>query len=161
MKKEFSHIKNHGFSVPGQYFDEVESKIGDQIFLEEKSVNQEVFAVPENYFDTVEDKILSQVTTPKTKIIPLFRQRYFKAAMTVAASIALFFALQSIDYNFTKKEDFSTYIIENEHIYLNQYEIAELFDDEKLETIMPDAGLTQDEIIEYLAYFSDDINYED
>lgn len=90
MKKEFSHIKNHGFTVPGQYFDEVESKIGDQIFLEEKSVNQEVFAVPENYFDTVEDKILSQVTTPKTKIIPLFRQRYFKAAMTAAASIALF-----------------------------------------------------------------------
>ena len=55
---------------------------------------QHKFKVPEGYFDRMEQEILAKTTetTAKAKIIPLYKQKVFQVAASVAALLVMFFA---------------------------------------------------------------------
>jgi hypothetical protein len=92
-------------------------------------------------------------------VISIFGKSFTKVAVAMAASIALLLTLTLWEKR--TQEDFSTYIIENEHVYLNQYEIAELFPEDYLDSVPLSNGLTTDDVIEYLSYYTEEFNYED
>ena len=86
--------KENGFSVPKNYFEDLDEQIG-LIIDKEKFSKKNGFSTLSNYFDALEDKIVSRVISKEkeTKVISL-RQRILKVIpAAIAASIALFISL--------------------------------------------------------------------
>ena len=89
--------RNSGFSVPKNYFSEVE----ESIFAEVATISfskDAGFKTPDNYFNNLEDSILDTILTPQkeSKVIH-FKSTIFKIIPYVAAaSIALFITLNSL-----------------------------------------------------------------
>jgi hypothetical protein len=159
MKKDFSHIKTPGFTIPESYFQQVEAQINSRILLEKETLTQSPYKVPKGYFEQTEKAILQKTQAHPPRVISIFGKSFTKVAVAMAASIALLLTLTLWEKR--TQEDFSTYIIENEHVYLNQYEIAELFPEDYLDSVPLSNGLTTDDVIEYLSYYTEEFNYED
>lgn len=88
--------RNSGFSVPENYFSEVEESIFAEVTTTSFSKDTG-FTTPNDYFNNLEDKILNTISTPQkeSKIIH-FKSSLLKAIPFVAAaSIALFITLNS------------------------------------------------------------------
>jgi hypothetical protein len=187
--KELQHIapilaeiqkKGSGFSIPENYFDEIENSISDKLFTDSLSKNSG-YKIPENYFDQIENTVLSELakkTIPsqkipegyfdtiednvferlalenKPKVISL--KKYWIPA-TVAATLLVFVSI----YNpFTNRQNLEIaeieQWIEEGNLDLNSYEIAELYTDE-LENINIKNSINTHDLEEYL---NDEISEE-
>ena len=104
LKKKLG--KTPSFSVPKNYFDDVEHDISTKIsssFFSEKPG----FKVPDSYFENLEFKITEpeSVIQKKTKVIS-FKERLLRVSPYIAAaSIVLFICLNTFIFNGT--EDFT------------------------------------------------------
>lgn len=91
--------KDTGFSVPQNYFEEIEDSFSTYLF-EEKNSKKTTFEIPNNYFNTLEDKILDKVLVNKKpiKVISL-KQRILKRVPLIAAAVViLFIGLNSFNF---------------------------------------------------------------
>jgi len=91
--------KETGFSVPQNYFEEIEDNFSTHLF-EEKNSKKITFEIPNNYLNTIEDKILLKVVVNKKpiKVISL-KQRILKRVPLIAASVViLFIGLNSFNF---------------------------------------------------------------
>ncbi|MBG7613015.1 hypothetical protein IU405_12230 [Polaribacter sp. BAL334] len=111
MKKELKNsidyldtktAKNSGFSVPTNYFTELEEAVFTEIST--TSFPKETgFATPDDYFISLENRILDSISvTKKETTVIQFKNRIFKFIPYVAAaSIALFITLNSFFFKET------------------------------------------------------------
>lgn len=85
--------KSHSFSVPNNYFEDVESDIYASI-LKDNVGNNNNFIVPSSYFEEFEEKLFEKTNT---KVIQLpLRKKVIKLIPAVAAAcIVLFLAIQT------------------------------------------------------------------
>ena len=91
--------KDTGFSVPQNYFEEIEDSFSTYLF-EEKNSKKTTFEIPNNYFNTLEDNILDKVLVNKKpiKVISL-KQRILKRVPLIAAAVViLFIGLNSFNF---------------------------------------------------------------
>ena len=165
--------KGSGFSIPENYFEEIENAISDKLFTDSLSntsghkipenyleqIENTVLSklekertpsekVPEGYFDSVEDQVFDRLALEeKPKIISL--KKYW-IPVVVAASLAL---LVSIYNPFSTNQNIEVSEIEQwideGNLELNPYEIAELYNDE-LENISIENTLNTDDLEDYL-----------
>lgn len=135
--QKIKNIKNSGFKVPQNYFEDMEDFLLSEIKLKKTSATSG-FAVPEKYFNTLEHRIISTVQDQKKfKIITLFSWRKVAYVGTIAASLIIMF---NIFFNDSKKltvETIKTASIENYIINeeLEITDIASLFTDEDLSEV--------------------------
>ena len=134
MKQNKIHnIKETGFKVPKDYFNNLEDIILSDIKLKE-TLGDSGFKAPEDYFNTLERKILDKVSEKdKSKVIPLFSKKNLIYISSIAAAVLLLFNLSIFEKDLTWDDlDINTvenYII-NENI--GTYEIASLLINEEL-----------------------------
>lgn len=163
--------KGSGFSVPESYFENLEKR---NDFLKEGSIPEEHksqdrkaealksefisldqtgkntgFKVPEGYFETVESNIPN---LKEPKIIPLNNQFIRVLSLSIAASILLFFGIQTMNFQgsshkelMLQDEELATWL-ESDLIELNTYEIAEAYNDIDLDLTL----YAEDDMGEYL-----------
>ena len=181
-QKELQHIapnlakiqkKGAGFSIPENYFEEIENAISNKLFTDSFS-NTSGYTIPENYLEQIENTVLSKLEkerTPsqkvpegyfdsiedqvfdrlaledKSKVISL--KKYW-IPVAVAASLAL---LVSIYNPFSTNQNIEVSEIEQwideGNLELNSYEIAELYSDE-LDNINIENTLNTDDLEDYL-----------
>lgn len=116
MDKELKHTidfinqktgKKTGFSVPKNYFKEIDNVLLSSITVE-NIPKEQGFKTPTNYFDTVENDILKQITIKtskeikKGKIVSLYKKIVRFIPLTAAASVLLFVSLYYLN---TSKTD--------------------------------------------------------
>jgi len=113
--------KDHGFTVPKDYFDTVENQFSLKS-LEKEFSNNNSFTTPDSYFTNLEDRIVSKVIVEEKPVnVISFRQRISKMIpVTVAASIILCVGLayfNSLNTNTTFNElsqnDIEIWFLEN------------------------------------------------
>lgn len=96
-KKQLPYRHNTGFKTPENYFSDFEKELMEKLQHDAIGIKKvdAGFTVPENYFDTF------KVSLPikQGKVIPLYRKRAFRFAMSTAAVLALIFTLVSKNYN--------------------------------------------------------------
>lgn len=134
MKHKLNNIKNTGFKVPNDYFQNLEDTIMDNIKLNkalESSVNTG-FKVPKGYFDSLEDVVLTKIKEEKKpKVLPLFNKQTLIYISGVAAAILIMF---NIFWNKTEItiDSIDAELVENYFIDqgINTYEIASLLTDD-------------------------------
>jgi len=140
MKKKLEDIKKNGFKAPKSYFDTLETTIFDKI-ISENFPNEDGFTAPENHLDTVEEKVLANLAHEnKTIKIINFNTILFKRILpiAVAASLLLFIFIKNNTNSNTIEKNYLTsteieYLIENDLLTFNTYEITEAFSDVELE----------------------------
>ncbi|WP_088322950.1 hypothetical protein [Polaribacter tangerinus] len=104
MKQNSNNIENFlnaetpkkpGFSLPENYFIELEEEILCSI-SENKLPNNKSFTVPNNYFDNLEDSLLKKIKTANTKPKAiLIKKKVLKLiSFGVAASFMLFLSVE-------------------------------------------------------------------
>ena len=88
--------KETGFSVPQNYFEEIEDNFSTHLF-EEKNSKKITFEIPNNYFNTIEDKILLKVVVNKKpiKVISLKQRILKRVPLTYLCSVSPALMLQS------------------------------------------------------------------
>lgn len=158
MKNKHLHnIKNSGFKVPDNYFEELEGSIFSQANLKDLAVDSGL-KEPEGYFDNLEEQILSKVVSKKeTKVIGLFTKKTLFYGSSIAAAIVLLFNLtfknlNTISFDSLDIETVNNYIL-NE---AETDELAALFTDTELdETNFINYNLTDDTIDSYLESLDD------
>ena len=91
--------KDTGFSVPQNYFEEIEDSFSTYLF-EEKNSKKTTFEIPNNYFNTVEENILHKVLVNKKtiKVISLKQHILKRVPLIAAATIILFIGLNSFNF---------------------------------------------------------------
>ncbi len=130
---EKSNTHKSGFKIPKNYIEEVQ-----KLIIAEKQFssipNTSGFFVPNAYFKTTKNKISSRVINSTPKIVR-FPKRKIIAITSIAATIALFFLLQTTfktePYNTLNIANIETYLLEEE---LSNEELATLFLDIELNT---------------------------
>ena len=175
MDQEKENILNNlkksglGFTVPESYFEKLEGQIqqkmdltgSDQKINNKRKLKQKKhsvldqigknhgFNIPDDYFDAFEPKTKKLKTT---KIVSLKNNYTRVLALSIAASILLFFGIKYMNQSQNQKsqivfqdEEFINWI-ESDLVELNSYEIAEAFNDIELDQIL----YTEDEVEEYL-----------
>ena len=90
--------KDTGFSVPQNYFEEIEDSFSTYLF--EKNNKKTTFEIPNNYFNTLEDKILDKVLVNKKpiKVISLKQHILKRVPLIAAAVVILFIGLNSFNF---------------------------------------------------------------
>ncbi len=88
--------KKSGFSIPEDYFENVESSILLQIKKSELASNP--FNTPQNYFENVDSRILAQIKDTKSNTI--FTLNRFWIPISIAAMLILNFGI----FTFQKQE---------------------------------------------------------
>ena len=175
MDQEKNNILNSlkksgpGFTVPKAYFEELEDRIGQKmdstgsnpkIKTEERSKQKNMFVLdkigknhgfktPDGYFDKLEPKIKRLKTT---RVVPLKNNYTRILALSIAASILLFFGISNMNHSQNEKNEIvfqdEEYInwIESDLVELDSYEIAEIYNDIELDKVF----YPEDELEEYL-----------
>jgi len=159
MKKE-----KDTYQLPSGYFEDFQSRLQVQIELEELlgKANKGGYIVPENYFDTLSLR-LSQIPTQQEKSVKVITLKPKKwQAVSVAASIAILFALFLGNIDTGQKtiatEELSAYL-DIESANLHAEDILALLSEEELNAInFNDENHPEDEIINYLETYSN--NYD-
>ena len=135
-KRHLENIKETGFKVPQNYFEEFEDSLITELKLKETCADSG-FKVPTDYFKTVENDILKTVKeTKKPKVIKLRTWQKLSYATAVAASLIIMFSIlfnnSTVDINKIETASIETYIL-NEEFDTN--EMATLFKDVDLSAI--------------------------
>jgi hypothetical protein len=166
MKNEIKHSVDFinkkagngtGFSVPTNYFKEleldIEAKITAETFKKETAFN-----VPDSYFENIENSILENISLDEntTKVITL-KERILKTIPYASvASIALFIGLNTFVFNTTETLTFETISDTEIEYWLNENtistaEIATLLEDEiSNENAFSFANIEDDSIEDYI-----------
>ena len=144
-----------GYSIPKNYFDTVERKVFTKMDANE-FLKQHHFDVPKDYFSTIEDNVFKKIqeeNTNKPKVINLrFKLTKVFAPIAIAASLLLLVTLytnnnnDSFSFNSLTVTDVENWI-ENDDIYLDSYEIAEVYSDVTFED---DFNEDEIELLEYI-----------
>jgi len=179
MDQEKENILNNlkksgpGFTVPKAYFEKMEARIEQKMDSTDSNsdtnsdTNSDLksnkkntlsldqigkehgFKIPDGYFDENEPKLKKLKTT---KIVPLKNNYTRILALSIAASILLFFGIKYMNPTQNAKsqmvfqdEEFINWI-ESDLVELNSYEIAEAFNDVELDQVL----YPEDEVDEYL-----------
>ncbi len=175
MDQEKENILNNlkksgpGFTVPKAYFEKMEARIEQKMdsndsnsdtnsdlksnkknnFSLDQIGKEHGFKIPDGYFDENEPKLKKLKTT---KIVPLKNNYTRILALSIAASILLFFGIKYKNPAQNAKsqivfqdEEFINWI-ESDLVELNSYEIAEAFNDVELDQVL----YPEDEVDEYL-----------
>jgi hypothetical protein len=90
--------KNTGFSVPDNYFDELDKEIYHKI-INEKLPKNTGFNIPNTYFDSIEDSILTKAKVKQTKVITFKKRILKKIPLVAAACVILFLSLNLFNSN--------------------------------------------------------------
>jgi cell division protein FtsL len=153
MKKQhLENIKETGFKVPQNYFEEFEDSLISEIKLKETCVDSG-FIVPTDYFNTVENDILNKVNeSKKPKVIKLITWQKLSYATAVAASLLIMFSIifnnSTVDINKIETASIETYIL-NEEFDTN--DMATLFKDVDVSTIsLSDNNINSETLENYL-----------
>tara|TARA_R110002049_G_scaffold3795_3_gene27537 strand:+ start:72006 stop:72503 length:498 start_codon:yes stop_codon:yes gene_type:complete len=128
--KNTHHNKSTGFTVPKDYFKNLEDSILSDIKLN-NMVEKPGFKTPNDYFETLEENILNKVSEKdSTKVITLFNKRNILYISSIAAAVLLLFNLSIFESKSTwdalDADTVENYLI-NENI--GAYEIASTLDD--------------------------------
>lgn len=98
-KNNLPYRKNPGFSVPPNYFEELENELFDMVTNNEVSqesnlskIEKSGFIVPENYFANLEGDILKKLDA-EPKVVSLFNKENLLYAASIAA---IFIALAGV-----------------------------------------------------------------
>jgi hypothetical protein len=130
------------FSVPNNYFDDLENSMLSQVNLEKQLEKEVAFDMPNDYFNQLEDKVLNHIKAEvplnspaqqaERRVISL-NQRLKKlfAPMAIAACLVLFFSIfyksNSADFNSLPNNEISEWLsLEIEEI--DTYEIVAVYD---------------------------------
>lgn len=157
MKNNLNDIKNTGFKVPKDYFQNLEEQIMDNIKLNEtlQNVDDSGFNTPEGYFDTLEDVVLAKVNSKKKpKVVSLFNKQSFIYISGVAAAILIMFAVV-FNKTETTLDTIDAELVENYFIDqgINTYEIASLLTEDNninLDIELFDDTFNEDSLEDYL-----------
>jgi len=135
-KRHLENIKETGFKIPQNYFEEFEDALITELKLKETCADSG-FKVPTNYFNTVEHNILNAVketTTPK--VIKLITWQKLSYVTAVAASLIIMFNIifnnRTLDINKIETASIENYIL-NEEFDTN--DMATLFKDVDISVI--------------------------
>lgn len=157
MKKKPLHKKDPGFKTPEGYFEGLEAAIFEKLSLKKALPEKEGFTVPETYFDTLEDRLQQKLYPAKTaKVIPLARSRkVYYAISAVAAALALFFALKNVfpapmSMNSVALTEVERYL-DNGYLTWNEYDLAEVFEEEDFADITLTTKIDEEALIDYLS----------
>ena len=159
MSKEDRH--NHGMKVPDDYFDNFEERLFIRL-AEEELPDSPGFTIPEGYFDSVEEKVMSNLPSEeKGKVIPFYRRRVFTYIAGAAACAVLVLSLLTKgpeDNMSLEIADIEAYLDEGGIDY-NSYDVAQLMNDDELESIsLDDEFLSEESLETYLMENLDDTN---
>jgi len=157
MKNKLDNIKNTGFKVPQDYFQNLEDKIMDNAKLDNtlQGIDDTGFKTPEGYLDTLEDVVLTKVTkSSNPKVVSLFNKQTLIYISSVAAAVLIMF---NVFWNKTETtiDTIDAELVENYIIDqgINTYEIASLLsnDDEiNLDIELFDETFNDDSLEDYL-----------
>jgi len=145
-KDNLNNIKNSGFKIPENYFQDIEYTILNNAKLK-SLVKDSGFKVPDNYFEKFTPSVQN-----KTKVITLFNRKNIILVSSIAAAIVLFFSLNifntaTISINDLDTETVDSYILDETNIS----DIVALFDDNELnETQFIDYNINDETIDSYL-----------
>ncbi len=157
-KKDLHSIKESGFKVPNDYFEDLEGTILSQAKL--SGIEKSGHKIPEGYLDTLEETILSQVSKKETpKVIPLFTKRNIVYISSIAAAVLLLLNLSIFEKDNVNSLDLETvenYIIDED---ISTYDIASLLTDEDLEESNYIETTFKEENVE--DFIIDNLNIED
>ncbi|MEE3999316.1 hypothetical protein V1T75_03110 [Tenacibaculum sp. FZY0031] len=107
--------KNCSFSVPQNYFEEVEERINTSIFIDSLP-KKKTFNTPDDYFDTIEAQIQSRLIKEQTtepKVISLRKRVLQYIPLAAAASVLLFIGINYFNTQKITFEDITTTDIES------------------------------------------------
>ena len=151
--------KSNPFSVPEGYFSSLENRVMDA--LDKKPMLSE--STPSGYFDSLSDRVLEKIQTEeKTKVIPLYRNKWMAIAASFIVLLAAGFLINgqlgktSFDGEFVldyEPEEALEYLMENENLYLSDLISIDLYEDEELaeeSTITEFDDLELDELLNEL-----------
>ena len=157
MKNKLDNIKNTGFKVPQDYFQNLEDKIMDTIKLDNvlQGIDDTGFKMPEGYLDTLEDAVLTKVKeTSNPKVVSLFNKQAFIYISGVAAAVLIMF---NVFWNKTETtiDSLDAELVENYIIDqgINTYEIASLLSNDNeinLDIELFDETFNDDSLEDYL-----------
>lgn len=162
MKTNKLHtIKNTGFKVPNNYFNELEDAILSDLKLKAMAPKSG-FKLPDTYFNSLEDTIINKLQPEKeTKIINLFTWRKVAYATAIAASLILMINIYSNSTKNITIETIETARIEdyilNEDI--SNTEFAALFTKEDLQDVQLISDGYSSETLENFVF--DNLDIED
>ena len=157
---KLNNIKNTGFKVPNDYFENIDDIILSTAKLK-NTFTDTGFSIPDTYLNTLEDKILNKITKKNTpKVIPLFNRRTLVYASSIAAAILLLFNLSIFEKDIT----FDSLDIETAENYI----MNEIYDSYEIATLLTEEELAEDNFLEYdfneqiiEAYIIDHLDIED
>ena len=148
------------FKVSSQYFKNFEESF--EVLFSEKQINYNPSSllIPDQYFNSVEHNVLSKLKSiPKEKEVNVIslRSRFIKFSITaVAASIALVFIFNPFQQtnelsfdslNLTEIEKW----IENDHLELNAYQIAAVYNDVELQPNLLNTMINEEEMENFIS----------
>ena len=157
--------KKTGFSIPSNYFNNLEDVIATKL-SEENFTKENNFEVPDTYFSNLEDTILAKVSSLEKEIkVISFKEKVLKMIpIAAAASIVLFIGLNSFVFKTTKEltldslsDDDIEFWFDSSSLTTN--EITLVLKDEILEENDFYFSTIEDETIE--DYIHDSMNYKD
>ncbi len=159
LKHSIEYINNkihnkHGFSVPSNYFKELEAEISNT-FSEINIPEQNNFDTPTDYFSSLEDQILTKVkkeSTTTIKVISLKGRLKKYIPKVAAAAIFLFtsiyFILTRFDDSNISAEEVQAWF-DNDYDTTSTYELAMLLDNNDLIGEEISLNLNNDDLDEY------------
>lgn len=154
------------FKIPENYFEEFDERVMHTI-LEGELPKTAGFGVPEGYFDTLTKKIEQQTmaantaTTGRTKVIPLYKRRGFAIAASIAACLAIVFAIEMFNPNTSNLDSIqataiSDYI-EDGNLDLTSTDLIPYFQEEDIDAlIFGTEEISSESISDYLLNNLDD-----
>lgn len=152
------------FRVPIRYFDEFEHRLFNKLH-EEMLPKKTGFKTPETYFFNLDIKLKREHSkaSTKKKIVPVISFKTFSYAASIASVAILFFSILETSNPEHNIKEIEISNIENfineENIQLNQYELAYLFTEEKLNNMTNDVTLLpENQLEDYLLESINDSN---
>lgn len=147
---------NKNMKLPEGYFKDFQKRLFEQLEVDTSFLPKTSgFNVPKGYFATVEQKIVSKTVAHKPKVITMQRVMYvasIAACMLLLVNLGIFTKQPSFDA--LTASDIEAYI-ENGHLSLNDIDMAQLFNDDEINTL----EITQPEIDENIVvdYLSENV----
>lgn len=147
MKNDnLNNIKNSGFKIPDNYFQDFEENILSKVKL--KSLTEDSgFVVPDNYFDEFKVSVKNE-----TKVISIFNRKNRLLVSSIAAAIVLFFSLNIFNNSIVSLNDLDTETVDSYILdEANVSELTALFSDNELnETQFIDYSISEETLDTYL-----------
>lgn len=138
MNDKLKHIKQSGFKVPDDYFNNLEDAVFTKINTKSAidAIDKPGFTVPKNYFSTIENKVTDTLKKDDVKVISIVNRRNLFYLTGIAAALVLMFSIFKPDNEFTfdsiDTELVDSYI-ETQHI--NATDLAMLWDETEINDI--------------------------